>query len=174
MSKLVGVCPSGCHAVRAAEVSSSGLLHRLSGTSAPSVSLQVCEGRQSSSLPPLHSLLIAGHLFGALPHLGSFTATSVLAPPIGADMVPNSKEGFVNPHWLGSKARQACAAAEKQGPPQSVTLRQCAHWTLSLTPLSTWMTLDQWVSAFLMLRPFNTAPHVVVTPKHKIIFVAIS
>jgi hypothetical protein len=30
--------------------------------------------------------------------------------------------------------------------------------------------LGQWFSAFPMLRPFNTVPHVVVTPNHKMIF----
>ena len=35
-------------------------------------------------------------------------------------------------------------------------------------------TLVQWLSTFLRLQSFNTVPHVVVTPKHKIIFVAIS
>ena len=30
------------------------------------------------------------------------------------------------------------------------------------------IVLDQWFSTFLILRPFNTAPHVVVTPTHKI------
>lgn len=34
--------------------------------------------------------------------------------------------------------------------------------------------LDQWVSTFLMLTPFNTLPHVVVTPNHKIIFIAMA
>jgi hypothetical protein len=29
--------------------------------------------------------------------------------------------------------------------------------------------LNQWFSAFLMLQPFNTVPHVVVTPNQKII-----
>jgi hypothetical protein len=29
--------------------------------------------------------------------------------------------------------------------------------------------LEQWLSTFLMLGPFNTVPHVVVTPKHKMI-----
>jgi hypothetical protein len=29
--------------------------------------------------------------------------------------------------------------------------------------------LEQWLSTFLMLRPFNTVPHVVVTPSHKTI-----
>ena len=28
---------------------------------------------------------------------------------------------------------------------------------------------NQWLSTFLMLRPFNTVPHVVVTSNHKII-----
>jgi hypothetical protein len=32
-----------------------------------------------------------------------------------------------------------------------------------------WLFLYQWFSAFLMLRPFNTVPPVVVTPKHKTI-----
>ena len=36
------------------------------------------------------------------------------------------------------------------------------------------LTLKQWFSAFPMLRPFNTVPHVVVTPNHKIIFIVIS
>ena len=35
-------------------------------------------------------------------------------------------------------------------------------------------SLEQWFSTFLMLWPFNTVPHVVVTPNHKIIFVATS
>ena len=30
-------------------------------------------------------------------------------------------------------------------------------------------TVEQWFSTFLMLRPFNTVPHVVVTSNHKII-----
>ena len=30
--------------------------------------------------------------------------------------------------------------------------------------------LDQWFSIFLMLRPFNTVPHVMVTLNHKIYF----
>ena len=34
---------------------------------------------------------------------------------------------------------------------------------------STQVQLVQWFSTFLMLRPFNAAPHVVVTPNHKII-----
>jgi hypothetical protein len=34
--------------------------------------------------------------------------------------------------------------------------------------------LVQWFSTFLMLWPFNTVPHVVVTPNHKIIFIATS
>ena len=29
--------------------------------------------------------------------------------------------------------------------------------------------LDQWFSTFLMLRPFNTVPHLVVTPNYKVI-----
>ena len=29
--------------------------------------------------------------------------------------------------------------------------------------------LEQWFSTFLMLRPFNTVPHVVVTPNHEVI-----
>jgi hypothetical protein len=33
---------------------------------------------------------------------------------------------------------------------------------------------EQQLSAFLTLQPLNTVPHVVVTPKHKIIFVATS
>lgn len=35
----------------------------------------------------------------------------------------------------------------------------------------TWLhiPLEQWFSTFIMLRPFNTAPHVVVIPKHKVI-----
>lgn len=32
--------------------------------------------------------------------------------------------------------------------------------------------IDQRFSTVLMLRPFNTVPHVVVTPNHSIIFVA--
>ena len=32
----------------------------------------------------------------------------------------------------------------------------------------------QWFTAFLMLWPFNSVPHVVVTPNHKIIFVTTS
>jgi hypothetical protein len=32
--------------------------------------------------------------------------------------------------------------------------------------------LYQWSSAVLMLQPFNTVPHVVVNPNHKVIFVA--
>ena len=31
------------------------------------------------------------------------------------------------------------------------------------------ISLDQWFSTFLMVHPFNTVPHVVVAPKHKII-----
>ena len=34
--------------------------------------------------------------------------------------------------------------------------------------------LKQWFSAFLVLRPFNTVPCVVVTPNHKITLVATS
>lgn len=34
----------------------------------------------------------------------------------------------------------------------------------AFTPLSTWMALDQCFSNFLMLRPFNTTPRVMVTP----------
>jgi hypothetical protein len=34
--------------------------------------------------------------------------------------------------------------------------------------------LEQWFSTFLMLWPFNTAPHVVVTSDRKFIFVATS
>jgi hypothetical protein len=30
-------------------------------------------------------------------------------------------------------------------------------------------TLQQWLSNLLVLRPFNTAPHVAVIPNHKII-----
>lgn len=33
---------------------------------------------------------------------------------------------------------------------------------------------EKWLAASLMLQPFNTAPHAVVTSKHRIIFVAIS
>jgi hypothetical protein len=39
------------------------------------------------------------------------------------------------------------------------------------------VTLKQWFSTSLVLQPFNTVPHVVVTtlpPNHKIIFVATS
>nr|KAF6314743.1 hypothetical protein mMyoMyo1_008546 [Myotis myotis] len=36
------------------------------------------------------------------------------------------------------------------------------------------VVLAQWFSTFLMPRPFNAVPHVVVTPNHKIIFVATS
>jgi hypothetical protein len=31
-------------------------------------------------------------------------------------------------------------------------------------------SIDQWLSTFLMLWPFNTVPHAAVTPNHKIIF----
>ena len=34
--------------------------------------------------------------------------------------------------------------------------------------------VEQWLSAFLELRPFNIVPHAVVTPNHKIILVATS
>ena len=34
--------------------------------------------------------------------------------------------------------------------------------------------LYQWFPTFLMLQPFNKAAHVVVTPRHKIIFVVVS
>jgi hypothetical protein len=34
-------------------------------------------------------------------------------------------------------------------------------------------SLNQWFSTFLMLQPFHTVPHV-VTPNHKIIFIATS
>jgi hypothetical protein len=34
--------------------------------------------------------------------------------------------------------------------------------------------LELWFSAFPMLQPFNTVPHVGLTPSHKIIFVATS
>jgi hypothetical protein len=34
--------------------------------------------------------------------------------------------------------------------------------------------LEQQFSTFLMLQPFSTLPHVVVTPNHEIIFVASS
>ncbi|KAL8174881.1 UNVERIFIED_CONTAM: hypothetical protein K2H54_004607 [Gekko kuhli] len=68
-----------------------------------------------------------------------------------------------------------------------------SHWQAGVTPASrlvgwkvvvTWDTrgggvelealgraepLRQWFSTFLMPRPFNTVPHVVVTPNHKII-----
>jgi hypothetical protein len=33
-------------------------------------------------------------------------------------------------------------------------------------------TLEQWFSAFPVLQPFTTVPHVVVTPSHKMIFLA--
>jgi hypothetical protein len=33
---------------------------------------------------------------------------------------------------------------------------------------------EQWFSTFLMLQAFNTIPYVVETPKHKVIFVAVS
>ena len=36
------------------------------------------------------------------------------------------------------------------------------------------LTLELWFSTFLTLRPFNIAPHVVVTPNHKIIVIATS
>jgi len=32
--------------------------------------------------------------------------------------------------------------------------------------------VEGWLSTSLMLRPFNTAPHIVVTPDPKVIFVA--
>jgi hypothetical protein len=32
--------------------------------------------------------------------------------------------------------------------------------------------LEQWLSAFLRLRPFNLVSHVVVTTDHKVIFIA--
>lgn len=46
----------------------------------------------------------------------------------------------------------------------------------SLTPCPslTYHGLARWFSAFLMLRLFNTAPHVVVIPPNKIIFIATS
>lgn len=31
------------------------------------------------------------------------------------------------------------------------------------------MGLEQWFSTFAMLRPFNTVPHVEVTPRHNVI-----
>ena len=43
-----------------------------------------------------------------------------------------------------------------------------------LFTLPFWMFLYQWFPTFLMLQPFNTAAHVVVTPRHKIIFVVVS
>jgi hypothetical protein len=36
------------------------------------------------------------------------------------------------------------------------------------------LVLEQWLSTFLMLQPFKTAPHVLVTPPTKIIFIATS
>ena len=39
---------------------------------------------------------------------------------------------------------------------------------------SSLMTLAQGFSAYLMLRSFNTVPHIVVTPNYKITFVATS
>lgn len=42
------------------------------------------------------------------------------------------------------------------------------------TLLGDWEALDNRFSTFLTVRPSNAVPHVVVTPSHKIIFVAIS
>jgi hypothetical protein len=36
------------------------------------------------------------------------------------------------------------------------------------------LPLEQWLSTFLRLRPFDTIPHSVVTPDHKSIFIATS
>jgi hypothetical protein len=49
-------------------------------------------------------------------------------------------------------------------------------WSLSTARTSFLDGFKQWFSTFLMLCPFNTAPHVVVTPppSQKIIFVATS
>jgi hypothetical protein len=44
----------------------------------------------------------------------------------------------------------------------------------SLFSFCTYHPLQQWLSAFLMLEPFNTVPHALVTPNHKIIFVTTS
>jgi hypothetical protein len=45
-------------------------------------------------------------------------------------------------------------------------LQLCSHKVYHIA-------LEQWFSTFLMQQPFNT-PHVVVTPNHKIIFIATS
>ncbi len=50
----------------------------------------------------------------------------------------------------------------------------CIHRQTSGCDLPVHVPVDQWFSTFLMPRPFNTVPHVVVTPNHKIIFVATS
>jgi hypothetical protein len=68
--------------------------------------------------------------------------------------------------------------------PQSlfILLQTSESFTESLfcRPVAFPKTTELWFSAFLMLRPFSTVPHVVVTPpapphrQHKNIFVATS
>jgi hypothetical protein len=40
--------------------------------------------------------------------------------------------------------------------------------------IKTVKSLEQWFSTFLMLQPFNTVPHAVMTPNGNITFVATS
>lgn len=42
------------------------------------------------------------------------------------------------------------------------------------TPLYRPQPIEQWFSPFLMLRPLNTVPHVVLIPNHNITSVATS
>lgn len=48
----------------------------------------------------------------------------------------------------------------------------CRPWIYTNAYKGTDVMLSQWFPTFLMLRPLSTVPHVVVTPKHKIIFIA--
>jgi hypothetical protein len=61
----------------------------------------------------------------------------------------------------GREARRKCEKGRKTG----------KDMKLSILGFS---VLEQWFSTFLMLLPFNTVPHVVLIPNHKIIFIATS
>jgi hypothetical protein len=70
----------------------------------------------------------------------------------------------LDPRPFPNTAAQLWATVQSQGPQG-----QTVYWFLFPAPENTEHTslqgpLNQWFSAVLMLRPFNTVPHVVVTP----------
>lgn len=91
----------------------------------------------------------------------------------GSGSVPTPEASYVPIHgfsiWFTDPGMSSFLQSGYGG--RSLASNLTWKWTV-ISDSHTTIVLEQWSSAFWTLQPFNTVPHIVVTPHQKIIFVA--